>query len=377
MIKHKITEETSPLGVAVSGGPDSLALAITVYEWTKKRNLPLVTFTVDHNLRSESNKEAQMVKKWLHPIEHHILVWNNPQNIQELSRKARYNLLIDECKKRGINKLFIGHHQKDQEETFIIRLISGSGPYGLSCMSPCFEKRGIKILRPFLSILPNQIKKYLNIKKQNWIEDPSNKKIQNTRVRIRNFFNKEKINLLPILSQLQEDRNFFEKEVINWISNNAYGQPPFYIHIDLKNFFPLGPALCKRIIRKTIQMINNKIYLTGNSQINPFWLNLQKSNFNAYTLNGCYLIKRFNGLHIQRELQAITEEVSTTKLPYLWDNRVYLNKTIQKGKIRKLGNKFIPVIKNNITSHIPPIVWPTLPSIWSNNKLIGIPILKI
>ena len=122
--------------VAVSGGPDSLALAFLTKVFAIKYNLKSRYFIVDHRLRKEATSEAKKVKKLLSNfgINAELLNWNGKKptsNIQSLARKKRYNLLFSKCKKLNISNLIIGHHLDDLFENFFIRMIRGSGLKGL------------------------------------------------------------------------------------------------------------------------------------------------------------------------------------------------------------------------------------------------------
>src|SRR5712671_8017156 len=93
--------EARPLvAVAVSGGPDSLALTILADRWMRERGGRLAALTVDHGLRPESAGETQTVAGWMaaRGIEHHVLAWSGPKpatGIQEAARAARYGLLAE------------------------------------------------------------------------------------------------------------------------------------------------------------------------------------------------------------------------------------------------------------------------------------------
>src|SRR5438552_7537765 len=99
--------EARPLvAVAVSGGPDSMALAILADRWARQRGGQAWALTVDHRLRPESAAEAQTVAEWLsaRAIPHEILVWADEKpasGIQEAARAARYRLLAGWCRERG------------------------------------------------------------------------------------------------------------------------------------------------------------------------------------------------------------------------------------------------------------------------------------
>ena len=122
--------------VAVSGGPDSLALAFLSKIYSIKKNLISKFFIVDHKLRPESTKEANTVKKILmkYSIKTQILTWKGikpSKNIQSLARNKRYELLFNQCKKFQIKNILLGHHQDDLFENFFIRMLRGSGLKGL------------------------------------------------------------------------------------------------------------------------------------------------------------------------------------------------------------------------------------------------------
>ncbi|HEX9525064.1 MAG TPA: tRNA lysidine(34) synthetase, partial [Reyranella sp.] len=120
--------ETSPvLAVAVSGGRDSLALALLSHGWAAERDGRVVGLIVDHGLRAESVAEAATTRDVLarHGIEGAILPWwsgAKPRaGLQEAARMARYRLLRDECRRRGILHLLLAHHADDQAETVAMR----------------------------------------------------------------------------------------------------------------------------------------------------------------------------------------------------------------------------------------------------------------
>ena len=124
------------LAVAVSGGPDSLALAYLTKCYSLKHNIKVKYYIVNHKLRKESSLEAKTVKKVLKKIDIQctILNWNGKKpskNIQAIARDKRYSLLTNECKKNNIKHLLLGHHLNDLFENFLIRMARGSGLNGL------------------------------------------------------------------------------------------------------------------------------------------------------------------------------------------------------------------------------------------------------
>ena len=134
--------EPSPrIAVAVSGGPDSLALCLLADRWARARRGTAFGLTVDHRLRPESGAEAAQVRRWLtaRGIAHRTLRWPGARpvtGLQEQARAARLALLTGWCRRAGVLHLLLGHQREDQAETALQRLVRGSGIDGLAAMAP-------------------------------------------------------------------------------------------------------------------------------------------------------------------------------------------------------------------------------------------------
>lgn len=178
------------IAVAVSGGADSMALALCLKEWADKTGHKVVGLTVDHGLRPESRQEAEWVKKELAKdgIPHVTLTWEGEKpetRIQEKARRARYGLMAGYCFKNHIRFLAVAHTANDQTETVVMRLLKDSGKKGLAGMSATRNLGRVCLLRPFLKTTRQEIESWLKEKKQEWLEDPSNQKDIYERNRIR------------------------------------------------------------------------------------------------------------------------------------------------------------------------------------------------
>lgn len=181
--------------VAVSGGPDSMALCNLLSDWAARYRPQTVihAITVDHKLRAESGQEAvdvgQALRR-LNNVRHHILVWQHEDmpdtRLQERARAARYELLLNFMCEEGLAHIFLGHHLDDQAETFLFRLAKGSGLDGLAGMEAMREAReGLWICRPMLEFTKTDILSYCNNQGIWFVEDPSNKMDKFARVRMR------------------------------------------------------------------------------------------------------------------------------------------------------------------------------------------------
>jgi tRNA(Ile)-lysidine synthase len=175
--------------VAVSGGPDSVALLHLIARW-RPPGLPLTIATVDHGLRAEAGEEAALVARLSKALglPHHILPWTGAKpahGLQEAAREARYALLTGLARTCGASHLVTAHTLDDQAETVLMRLSRGSGLAGLAGMRPVMERNGLLHVRPLLT-WPKSVLVAL-CRQEGWpfVEDPSNRDERYARARWR------------------------------------------------------------------------------------------------------------------------------------------------------------------------------------------------
>ena len=179
-----------PIGIAVSGGPDSLALLLLA---AAARPGAIEAATVDHNLREGSREEADMVAALCKKlgIPHQILPieWKEKPTtaIQERARRRRYGALADWAKKRGLKTLLTGHHANDQAETLLMRLARGAGISGLAGMRFAVRVPGSDeaLVRPLLGWRRDELEQICSAAGVTPASDPSNEDEQFERVRVR------------------------------------------------------------------------------------------------------------------------------------------------------------------------------------------------
>jgi tRNA(Ile)-lysidine synthase len=178
------------LGVAVSGGPDSLALLLLA---AAARPGQVEAATVDHGLREEARAEAETVAELCRSlgVPHVVLTarWNdNPATaIQERARHERYRLLGFWAEERAVGALATAHHADDQAETFLMRLKRGSGVRGLAGMRPRSVAPGtdVKLIRPLLGWRRAELEQVCADAGLTPAADPSNNDDNFERVRVR------------------------------------------------------------------------------------------------------------------------------------------------------------------------------------------------
>jgi tRNA(Ile)-lysidine synthase len=180
----------TPIGIAVSGGPDSLALLLLAAE---TRPLQVEAATVDHVLRPESRAEAETVAKLCERlgVPHTILTvkWaERPATaLQERARLMRYRLLGEWARERNLAALLTAHHLDDQAETFLMRLARGSGVKGLAGMRRVARAQSgvIALVRPLLGWRHSELEAVCAAAGVEPVQDPSNDDEEFERVRIR------------------------------------------------------------------------------------------------------------------------------------------------------------------------------------------------
>lgn len=180
-------EHPARFGVAVSGGPDSIALLLLAAAW--KPGL-IEAATVDHGLRPESAGEAAFVAAICEKLEvpHHMMrVRVGEGNLQSEARRARYRALGDWAGERDLAAFATAHHADDQAETVLMRLNRSSGLSGLAGIrqTRAMPNTGTLIFRPLLSWRKLELQKLVTDAGIIPVTDPSNEDARFDRARIR------------------------------------------------------------------------------------------------------------------------------------------------------------------------------------------------
>ena len=185
--------------LAVSGGPDSIALMWLAARWRHAlaRGPRLVAVTVDHGLRPEAAAEARRVKRLARSLDlpHRTLRWIGPKprtGLPAAARAARYRLLAQAARASGATHILTAHTRDDQAETLLMRMLRGSGIAGLAAMARESERDGLLLARPFLDISKSQLIATLKKARVGFAEDPTNRDTSFTRPRLRT--------LMPLLA---------------------------------------------------------------------------------------------------------------------------------------------------------------------------------
>jgi tRNA(Ile)-lysidine synthase len=309
-------EVKEDLAVAVSGGPDSLALAYLTKCYSLKNKIKVKYYIVNHRLRKESSLEAKIVKKVLRKISIQctILNWNGKKpskNIQAIARDKRYSLLANECKKNNIKYLLLGHHLNDLFENFLIRIVRGSGLNGLISFSKNtkYRSQNINVMRPLLNLEKKDLLYISNEVFSFFVKDPSNINEDYKRTRIRNLLyslEKEGLDIKKLkltINNLKDSDKSIKFYVDRNLKKNAVFKKKKNIYLLSSNFFDQSHEIIFRSLTKLIQKLGKKYYPARGKSINELIERINKKSFTRVTLGGCF-IERIN------ETILITQESS-------------------------------------------------------------------
>ena len=300
--------------VAVSGGPDSLALAYLAKCYSLESKLNIKYFIVDHKLRKNSSLEAKKVQNILKKIDVYckILIWNGKKpskNIQAMARNKRYSLLANECKKSDINYLLLGHHLNDLFENFFIRLARGSGLKGLISFDKFtkYKDGDLNILRPLLDLEKNDLI-YISTKVFNFfVKDPTNTNEDYKRTRIRTLLKSLKKEGLDekkfklTIDNLKNSDKSIKFYVNKNLDNNAFFSNQKNAYILNSSFFEQSHEIIFRTLTKIIQKLGKKYYPARGKSINELIKRIDEKSIIKVTLGGCLIERVSKTIIISKE----------------------------------------------------------------------------
>jgi tRNA(Ile)-lysidine synthase len=186
---HELVHPGDLVLVAVSGGPDSMALLHVLWEASARLGVRLEVATVDHGLRAEARAEGDLVRARAEALE---LPWHSLRvdvgaarrphgGLQEAARRARHEALAALAARRGAASVALGHQADDQAETVLFRVVRGTGLRGLAGI----PYRRAPFIRPLLDVTRAEIARYLRRRSIPFVEDPSNADARFARARVR------------------------------------------------------------------------------------------------------------------------------------------------------------------------------------------------
>ncbi len=313
------------IAIAVSGGSDSLALLHLAHAAPAGAMLHAVT--VDHGLRAESADEAARVAaicKGL-GVPHAILRWQGWEgqgNLQAEARDARYRLMAEWARDRGIGTILLGHTRDDQAETVLMRLGRSAGVDGLSGMAGRFRRNDMTWCRPLLETDRATLRAYLRGMGAAWIDDPSNDDSRFERVRARAALRAlaplgiDAATLARVARHMGEARDALDACAAD-VARVTVRQDAGDLLLDWARLSAHPLELRRRILVAALVWVASAAYPPRREDVLSL---LDESGMEGQrTLMGCVLRKERDGLRILREFNAVRETRGATDA--VWDGR--------------------------------------------------------
>jgi tRNA(Ile)-lysidine synthase len=388
-------EPAPRIAVAVSGGADSLALALLAARWARAMRGEAVALTVDHALRTGSGAEAREVgrKLKLRGMRHHVLQWRGAKpdtGIQAAARAKRYDLLGAWCRRHGILHLLLAHHLEDQAETLLLRLGRGSGVDGLAAMAAVSETTSYRLVRPLLDVPQARLRAFLEREGVAWIDDPSNRDRAHARVRMRDMLpdlaaeGLDAARLARTARNMARARAALETGTAGLLARACTILPEGYCRLDTGALSAAPAELSLRALARVVTCIGGRDYPPRLERLERLHQVVTgAAAWRARTLSGCHLAPGRDGLLVCREPGAVSERLTLTPgSEALWDRRFRITVGAGAGKrgritVAALGREgWVALAAANPEirrSRLPAPVRHALPAIRRGPKLVAVP----
>jgi tRNA(Ile)-lysidine synthase len=355
-------EDRPELAVAVSGGADSLALALLADGWAKGHGGRVVALTVDHGLRPDSADEARQVGVWLaaRGIAHQILRWTDGHDgpsLQAAARAARYRL-----------------------ETLLLRLARGSGVDGLAAMAAIAAQDDFQLLRPLLAVPREQLRGFLREVGQDWIEDPSNRSDRFDRVRWRKFLAGEKVDsrrLALTARQLGRARQALEQDCARLAVETVRLSAAGCAWLDPAPLVQAGEEIALRVLAGVSRTIGGGAFPPRLEPLERLLAVLKAGLTRRRTFAGCVFAPLPAKVLVHREVRAVAPPIALlAKHDLLWDNRFSLRLAHAEpglclGALGEAGAKSWRDLAEE--RGIPRMALPSMPAIMDKHGILAVP----
>jgi tRNA(Ile)-lysidine synthase len=383
------------VALAVSGGPDSVALMHLAARWRVRCGSPeLTVLTVDHRLRPESGEEAERVGRMAASLglPHAVLTWKHDgarsAGLQSRARAARYDLMAGHCHANDIPALATAHTLDDQAETFLMRLKRGSGLDGLAAIPERGEWAGIVVLRPLLDVPKARLLATLAAAGIAFVSDPSNIDPRFERARVRGSTAAlAALSLTPealalAARRLRRAREALESVAQEFLAANSEISEAGYAVIDREALEAAPHEVALRALSQLIGMVGGGETPLQLAKLEHLFAALHQHAGKAHTLGRCRLEPCAGRLGIFREVRGkgLPEARLGPGERLLWDNRFRVELGAGESKpvvVKALGDSGWRSMREHsaLASSLPRLAGRTLPSCWRGDQLLGLPLL--
>ena len=304
----------SDIAVAVSGGPDSLALMHLSNRYALNNNINLTVLSIDHGIRAESSKEIVWLKKVAKKNKINFYSTKlkkkiNSSNTLSKARTLRYEALSKYCNKKKIKFLLTAHHLDDEIENFLMRLIRGSGVKGLSSLKVKSRYKNTKLIlvRPLLEYSKKSLVAYLSEQKQVYINDRTNYNNKYDRSRIRKLSQQliheglSKVRFKNVLKNLKSADTAINTAVSNYLEEQVKFNQKKIISFKSKQFINLPEEIQHRVLVKLCRFVGKSNKVPRSRSVQELINSIVKEKSFKRTLNSCTFVGQKGVVNIHSE----------------------------------------------------------------------------
>jgi tRNA(Ile)-lysidine synthase len=365
------------IGVAVSGGSDSVALLHLLVATGARVH----AVTINHDLRAEAAEEAQFVAALCAGlgVPHDVLVWDHgvvAGNLPDAARRARYGLMAAWAAGHGIARVMLGHTADDQAETVVMGLARGAGLDGLCGMRPWWDMGGVRFARPLLGVTRADLRGYLVRAGVAWVDDPTNDDGQYQRVRVRRAM----AVLQPLgisvagLGEVARNLAAARQGLVSGVAEAAahcVRESAGALIFDQAALMALPIEVNRRLLIAALRWVSGAEYAPRADAV----LRVQAAIAGARdaTLWGCRVRVTETEIRVVREPRAVAAVVCGPD--QLWDSRWYLDGPTEPGlQVRALCAEGLRACKDWRETGISRDALIVSPAIWRGDVLVSAPL---
>lgn len=364
------------VGLAVSGGSDSMAMLHLMARAAPRAGCALHAVTVDHRLRPEAAAEAAFVGRVCAGLglPHDVLVWDHGAvqgNLMQAASAARYGLMAEWARGRGIDLVTLAHTADDQAETFLMGLSRAAGLDGLTGMRQGFTLDGIAFRRPFLAETRAALRAFLTRHGLSWIDDPSNDNDRFSRVKARRALKALKPLGITVerLSGVIHNLTMAQGVVQGAVAQAGAGlavEEAGSLSLDHARFLACPDEVQRRLLIAMVQWISGARHAPRESKV----LALRKALDRRAdaTLGGVRFRWQGAMCRVLREARACGGPVPTGQV---WDGRWRVDGGA--GEVRALGGAGLRQCPDWRATGLPRAVLEVTPGLWQGDRLTAAP----
>ena len=372
---NRLAADMPALGVAVSGGGDSVALMHLAADWARGRRIMVAT--VDHGLRPESAAEARGVGRAARALglPHATLLWQRDTeagNLMANARDARLRLLAGWAQRNGLSAVLLGHTADDQAETLLMRLGRGSGVDGLASMAEWRDAFGMRWLRPMLGVGRQTLRDWLQVRAIPWIDDPSNDSDDFERIRVRKAIGAAGLDIAALAraaSHMGEARDALAHYAAHAARDAVIRNGS--LTLPRRPFIEAPPEIRRRLIVAACRWITGADYPPRRNTVLHALGAIATSH--RATLDGALIDPAGDRIRLFRETAAALRAPDVRG--GVWDNRWTITGLKPGQRVAALGTGEVARVKWRLAGLTRDEAAAT-PAIWEGDRLVAAPLVR-